>query len=177
MNIVLWFVVWSFAMSFVEHLAHRQFMHRKSLIDRWFPRVFEGHAINHHHKYYREFNYEPDEVARKENIKLKILPSAPIALLLAGIIICFSWRAGVMFLAAVLAHHLIWNAIHEEMHDSKQRFFVNWGAYRFLARYHWMHHKYPGHNFNVVVPLADFVWGTHARPSEKDRVGMAEVGL
>jgi uncharacterized membrane protein YecN with MAPEG domain len=177
MVFVLWFVVWFFAMSFVEHIAHRNFMHRKSFVDRWFPRVFESHAINHHHKYYKQFNFEPDEEARVENIHLEFLPSAPLALLLAGIATYFSWRSGLMLIAAVFVHHLIWNLIHQQMHDPKNPFFAKWGLYRFLARYHWMHHKHPGHNFNVVVPLADFVLGTYVRPSEKDKASMAEIGL
>ena len=177
MVFVFWFAIWLLAMSFIEHFTHRNFMHRKSPIDRWFPRVFESHALNHHHRFYKRFNHEPDEVGRKENITLEFLPSAPLALLLAGIAACFSWRGGLMLVAAVLAHHLTWNLIHQEMHDPKLRFFAKWPIYKLVARYHWMHHKHPGHNFNVVLPLADFVWGTHVRPSEKDRVAMAEVGL
>ncbi len=177
MTSVLWFVLWFFTMSFVEHYVHRNFMHRKSPIHLWFPRVFENHAVNHHRKYFKLFNFEPDEKGRHENIQLQVLPSLPLALLLAGVAACFSWRSGLMFLAAVLVHHLIWNLIHQEMHNPNQRFFAHWGVYKFLARYHLMHHRYPGKNFNVVVPLADFVFGTYAFQNAKDRLSMIQYGL
>ena len=177
MVFLFWFVLWFFAMSFFEHLAHRHFMHRKSIVDRWFPRVFESHAVNHHRRYFKIFNFEPDENGRVENIRLSLLPSMPLALIFSGFVFWFSWKASATFLLAILVHHLIWNAIHTEMHNPRQRFFANWGVYKFLARYHLMHHRYPGKNYNVVVPLADFVFGTYIRQSPSDRLSMDEVGL
>lgn len=177
MTLLGWFVFWFFAMSFIEHLAHRHFMHRKSPFHKWFPEVYERHAILHHRRYYKVFNHEPDDYGRTLNIHIDILPSLPISLVLAAFGLLVSWQCSSMILVAVLVHHVIWNIIHEEMHDPKGWFFASWRLYRFLARYHWMHHRYPGKNYNVVLPLADFVWGTYLKPSAKDNQNMQEIGL
>jgi hypothetical protein len=177
MNFLIWFAVWFVAMSFVEHFAHRHLMHRKGFIDRWFPMIYHRHAIQHHRTYYKVFNPEPDDFGRKLNIRFEILPSLPIALVWAALLFPFSKVSASMVLAAIFAHHALWNLVHEEMHDPKGRFFSKWGIYRFLARYHWMHHTYPGKNYNVVLPLADYVWGTHLKPSQKDVKRMEEIGL
>ena len=68
-------------------------------------------------------------------------------------------------LIVVCLHHFIWNQIHMEMHKPEKRFFSHWSTYKFLARYHYLHHRYPNKNFNVVLPLADYVLGTHIRAS------------
>jgi sterol desaturase/sphingolipid hydroxylase (fatty acid hydroxylase superfamily) len=46
-----------------------------------------------------------------------------------------------------------------------------------LARHHYLHHRYPNKNFNVVFPLADYVLGTNARANEADLAGMRAEGL
>ena len=68
----------------------------------------------------------------------------------------------------------VWNHIHLEMHKPEQRNFSTWPIYRFLARYHWLHHRYPDKNFNVVFPLADYVLGTSACANEVDLQRMQE---
>jgi sterol desaturase/sphingolipid hydroxylase (fatty acid hydroxylase superfamily) len=60
------------------------------------------------------------------------------------------------------------------MHKPEERVFKNWSAYKFLAEYHWLHHRYPNKNFNVVLPFADYVLGTCARPKQADLDCMRE---
>ena len=48
--------------------------------------------------------------------------------------------------------------------------------YRFLARHHVMHHRQTGTNFNVVLPLADYIVGTVAKPKETDIAEMKRLG-
>jgi hypothetical protein len=62
----------------------------------------------------------------------------------------------------------VWNKIHLEMHKPEQRIFSKWQSYRFLARNHWLHHRYQSKNFNVVFPLADYVLGTRAEANDAD---------
>jgi len=60
------------------------------------------------------------------------------------------------------------------MHKPEQRFFSTWPIYKFLARYHWLHHRSPDKNFNVVFPLADYVLGTLAKANAVDLQCMHE---
>ncbi len=82
-----------------------------------------------------------------------------------------------MFIAVVTFHHWVWNKIHLEMHKPEQRKFSHWPVYKFLARYHWLHHKYPNKNFNVVFPLADYLLGTSVQASSSDIEQMKKLGL
>jgi hypothetical protein len=52
-----------------------------------------------------------------------------------------------------------------------------WPVYRFLARYHCLHHRHLDRNFNVVFPLADYVLGTSVRANEGDLEYMQKWGL
>jgi sterol desaturase/sphingolipid hydroxylase (fatty acid hydroxylase superfamily) len=63
------------------------------------------------------------------------------------------------------------------MHKPERRFFSEWPIYKFLARHHYLHHKYPNKNFNVVLPLADYVLGTSIRATRSDLNGMYRSGL
>jgi hypothetical protein len=47
---------------------------------------------------------------------------------------------------------------------------------RAMIRHHWMHHRYPRYNFNLLL-LGDTLLGTHRRPSEKDLRDMAALGI
>ena len=100
------------------------------------------------------------------------LEALPIAVLMATI----SWQGAMTLLIVVGLHHFIWNQIHMEMHKPEKRFFSTWSAYKFLARYHYLHHRYPNKNFNVVLPLADYVLGTHIRASKSDLEEMRRLG-
>lgn len=41
-----------------------------------------------------------------------------------------------------------------------------------MVRHHWLHHKYPAYNFNLLL-LGDFLLGTHLSPTERDLKRMA----
>jgi len=75
------------------------------------------------------------------------------------------------------SHHWAWNKIHLEMTKPEQRVFSTWAVYKFLARYHWLHHRYQNKNFNVVFPLADYVLGTNARANRVDLKFIQQIGI
>ena len=88
-----------------------------------------------------------------------------------------SWQGTTVFVAAMTFHHWAWNKIHLEMHKPEQKVFSTWPVYKFLARYHCLHHRYPDKNFNVVFPLADYVLGTSVRANEGDLKYLQQWGL
>ena len=166
-----WFVVLAVLMSFIEHQIHRTLMHRKNILSGRLPafkKVFEHHAILHHRHYHKIFNDEPVPHGQDRHLRLSMkegfLEALPISVLMTTI----SWQGAMTFLIVVCLHHFIWNQIHMEMHKPEKRFFSHWSTYKFLARYHYLHHRYPNKNFNVVLPLADYVLGTNIRASKSD---------
>ena len=179
--IVGWFVISCGLVSVIEHQVHSKLMHRPNFLGRrtaGFKRVFEAHSIVHHQQQYSKvFSDEPVPPGEDKEIRLT-LRKAPIkALPFAIAIALVSWQGAIVFVAVMWLHHWLWNKIHLEMHKPEQRVFSTWPIYKFLARYHWLHHRYRDKNFNVVFPFADYVLGTSARPNAVDLQCMRQAGL
>jgi hypothetical protein len=175
-----WFVVLAVLMSFIEHQIHRSLMHRKNILSGRLPafkKVFEHHAILHHRHYHKIFNDEPVPHGQDRHLRLSMKEGFLEALPISVLMITISWQGAITFLIVVFLHHFIWNQIHMEMHKPEKRFFSHWSTYKFLARYHYLHHRYPNKNFNVVLPLADYVLGTNIRASKSDLEEMYRLGF
>lgn len=176
LQIVGWFIFSCVLMSFIEHQVHSKLMHKRSL--ERFKKTFEAHAITHHKDHYgKVFSDEPVPAGEDKEIRLTVRKAPIKALPIAALIALFSWPGAIVFVVTVTLHHWVWNKIHLEMHKPELRSFSRWPVYKFLARYHWLHHKYPNKNYNVVFPLADYVLGTTARATLADREQMARLGF
>ena len=179
-QVLAWFAALAVLMSFLEHQIHRSLMHKRNVLSTRllsFNKMFEHHAILHHGQYSKVFVDKPVAAGEDRHLRLSIregfLETLPIAALLAVI----SLEGAIIFEIVVCLHHFIWNKIHIEMHKPEKRFFSDWPVYKFLARHHYLHHKHPDKNFNVVLPLADYVLGTNIRASNSDLNGMYRLRL
>jgi hypothetical protein len=168
-----WFILSCIVMSFVEHQVHSRLMHKTNYLSArtaTFKRIFEAHAIVHHKHYLKIFTDEPVPPGQDKEIRMNVhhgwIKGLPVAALFALV----WWPAALIFLATVTLHHWVWNKIHLEMHKPEHRGFSYWPAYKFLARHHCLHHKYPDKNFNVVFPCADYFLGTIVRATPADRL-------
>jgi sterol desaturase/sphingolipid hydroxylase (fatty acid hydroxylase superfamily) len=135
-------------------------------------------AILHHTvQYSKVFFDEPVPPGEDKEIRLTVhkapIKALPVALPLALI----SWQGSLMLIGVVTLHHWIWNKIHLEMHKPEGRGFSRWPAYKFLARYHYLHHQYPNKNFNVVFPFADYVLKTGAQATRAHVEEMYKLGF
>jgi hypothetical protein len=174
------FVVLAFCMSLLEHQVHRRLMHRKTFLGKRFDflkRAFEHHAVLHHGHYFKVFHDEPVPKGEDRGLRLNMgegfVEALPVSLLIAT----FSYMGAILFPFVVCGHHYIWNQIHLEMHKPEGRYFSKWRIYKFLARHHYLHHRYPDRNFNVVLPIADYALSTNAHATEADKEGMRAVGI
>jgi len=179
LQIIGWLIVSCIIMSFIEHTVHSRLMHRRNFLsarDAGFKRVFEAHAIVHHTQHYTAKMFSDEPVAPGEDKEIRLtVRKAPIkALPVAAILALISWQGALCFIAVMTFHHWVWNKIHLEMHKPEKKPFSKWPVYTFLAKYHWLHHRYPDKNFNVVFPFADYVLGTHAKGNELDLKVMHE---
>ncbi len=187
MYLLLSIVGWLFAscvlMSFLEFFIHRYLMHKRVLPQRVYNHVpglgtlFRNHAVLHHTHYYKVFNHEEDPVGRKISIRLDLWIALVGGALVWALTYPLSPVIGPAFASVLLLHHLAWNCIHAEMHNPKPRWFGRTRFFRFFAHYHWMHHRYPGKNYNVVFPCADFVFGKYLKPSAADVEQMRSIGI
>jgi len=139
--------------------------------------MLESHAVLHHGTYKAIFRDDPLPKGEDKGIRLNIVEGLLETLPITIIIALFSPLGAVIFAFVVAMHHFLWNQIHLEMHKPEERIFGNWPSYKFLARHHLLHHKYPNRNFNVVFPLADFVLGTSAKSQYSDHAEMYRLGL
>lgn len=170
------FILSCVLMSFIEHQVHSRLMHTRSLAR--FKKTFEAHAITHHRDHYGQvFSDEPVPPGEDKEIRLTVRKAPIKALPIAALIALFYWPAAIVFVLTATLHHWVWNKIHLEMHKPEQRIFSSWPIYKFLAGYHWLHHKYPNKNFNVVFPLADYVFGTSVRSTRAEQEEMSRLGF
>lgn len=180
--IILYILSCLIIISFSEWFIHRHIMHRKlpKFIYKLFPRlygVYFRHVPLHHRTYFKKFDHEPDEIGRKVNIKFSfiagIILGITISIPLAFISITFS----IFLLIFIIIHHLLWNLIHNEMHNPKPSWYRKLPIFKYLARFHYLHHKYPGKNYGIVVPFADFIMGTSISLGKKDIKEAKEMDL
>jgi hypothetical protein len=162
LTILAWTLAGVLFASFAEYAVHRWLLHRPLVRHLW-----HVHAALHHGRYYRVFDHEEDPEGKYVNLAMSPWTTFAACLALLPLLL-FSTVGGVVFVLMAILHAVAWNAIHSEMHLNRGRFFSGWGAYRFLKWYHFLHHRHVNRNFNAVLPLADYVLGTAARPTVAD---------
>jgi sterol desaturase/sphingolipid hydroxylase (fatty acid hydroxylase superfamily) len=160
-------------MSFIEYGGHKWFLHRPTFA-RLFPKItvfeeiFHDHAKMHHAKYYHCFNHEPDPQGRWYAILIDLRVTAVLGLVF-GVPIYFADHLTAAYLCTfIVVHTVLWNELHKEMHLAKKRWVSRTALYRYLERYHFLHHQHPGRNYNLFLPLWDTLLGTAARENETD---------
>lgn len=184
-EIIFWLVFSYLLISVFEYQIHKHFMHQKrfakgiySLMP-YLIEVFESHAVRHHAKWYRKFDYEPDSIGREENLEILLIDIFAMLIFTMpawGILMWFNPWGGVIFIGVFFVHRFLWNTIHRQMHIPEDVIFRNWGTYRFLARHHFLHHQNAGKNFNVVFPLSDVLFGSVGVAKLKDVREMLRLG-
>ena len=182
LSLVGWFAAMVVLMSLIEHQIHCKLMHKLPKItflknSKLRKKIFTSHAVEHHTQYRKVFHDDPMPKGEDRGIRLNFWEGLVEGLPIAIILFWFSPVGAGMFMLVVALHHTIWNQIHLEMHQPTGRFFKNWWIYKFCARHHFLHHKYPDKNFNVAFPIGDFICGTIAKPSEKDWEDMRAEGI
>jgi len=141
--------------------------------------VFEAHGVRHHTIWYKDFDYETDNIGREENLEIPLKETILMivaALPLWAPIFLFSVYGGCIFLVTSLVHNRLWSILHRQMHIPRNVFFKNWTLYKFIARNHFMHHQNNRGNFNVAFPFADFIFKSRTKPTHKDIREMLRLG-
>ncbi len=167
--------------SFVEHVIHKYFMHRKPpLIGKrnFFATLFHSHAVLHHGTFYKRFDHEDDPMGREESIIFDTQEIIAVQLTLLPVFLFIAYFSPIIalcFPAVAFTHNHLWNIIHREMHQPKKPYWAKSSAYRFLARHHFLHHRHTATNYNVVFPLADYILCTTASATTDDIAIMKQL--
>jgi hypothetical protein len=145
--------------SFFEWTLHKYLMHQP----RWlYP--FRAHALVHHGLFRtgdRYFLSDP-KVIRKVRFAwwhapFLILLHAPVIVWLEETLDLNILKGA---LSALILYYLLYEYLHYCMHIPKGRRLERTFWFRWLDSHHHMHHKRHFNNLNVVLPLADILFGT-----------------
>jgi sterol desaturase/sphingolipid hydroxylase (fatty acid hydroxylase superfamily) len=151
-----------------EWHAHRNLLHR-----RWRPVavLYDRHTPEHH----RVYRYGDMAIRSVRELRLVLIPamgvlgiivtSAPIALLLAWLL---NPNVGWLFLATTSFYVTSYELSHLSYHLPEQSFIGRLKLVTVMREHHARHHDprlMQRYNFNVTVPLGDWLFGTFA-PTE-----------
>ncbi len=151
-----------------EWHAHKHLLHR-----RWrpFPVVYEQHTPMHH----RIYRYGDMAMKSWQELRLVLIPGPAVAgvvllaaPLAAGLAWLFTANVGWLFLVTVALYMVSYELSHLAYHLSPASWVGRRRAIAWLREHHARHHDprlMQRWNFNVTVPLGDWLFGTFA-PSE-----------
>jgi len=179
-NSVIWIVITVITTilytSTMEWLLHRFVMHKPVKIRLlWktytFQYPFQAHAVVHHgifkadSTYHLRINHDIDKktipMAWWNGPLLTVIGTVPFVILsmLLGLWIN-PWLIIVTAGCTIFTYYCTYEYIHWCMHLPKKRRIEQLGVFYFLNGHHLLHHRNMGKNFNVVLPFADWLFGT-----------------
>ena len=148
--------------SIFEWLLHRYIMHKPV----WkFRYPFERHALIHHRVFRADESYHLIDEKDAETIPMAwwngpvlVLIGAVPFVVLSLVLNQWGWVCGGVL--ATASYYAVYEYLHWCMHLPKKRNLERSGIFFRLNGHHLLHHRYMGKNFNVVLPLADLLFGT-----------------
>jgi hypothetical protein len=163
-----WFVATVIYASFLEWNLHKHLMHTKR---KWFPYPFNTHAVTHHQIFKADETYHLQHEDDKHTIPMAwwngivLVTIATIPTIFIGY-----FRSDILIpiqtFVVVGLYYCTYEYFHWCMHLPKERWFEITRWYKNLKERHRLHHlKMSTTNFNVVLPVADFWYGTYEAPS------------
>ena len=167
--------------SFFEWTLHKYLMHQP----RWqYP--FRAHALVHHGLFRTGRQYFLSDVKVIRKVRFAWWNAPLIFLLHAPVIIWLEEISNADILlgafSALIAYYFLYEYLHYCMHIPKGRWFEKTACFRWLDSHHHMHHKRHFNNLNVVLPLADIIFGSlipareHLPVPDRDE-GAIQVGV
>jgi hypothetical protein len=160
--------------NFVEWRLHRHVLHRR----RWPLKVaYDLHTAMHHMIY-----VESDMALRSpREFRLVLMPASGVAAIVAGaapfaaiVGTLLSRQAGWLFFATAGLFMASYELVHLSYHAPPASFIGRRRLIGILRAHHARHHDprlMQRYNFNVTVPLFDWILGTLAPPTPEERNG------
>ena len=179
--------------SFFEHAIHRYLLHSTPKALRkisYIKSMWRGHAVSHHGTYMPDEHYRQDETNKNEVLTFSWY-EGPLIIIIATI---FSFGAAAAIRAlldikitlimpevfgaglAFTIYYIAYEGLHALMHVPKKWKWLRSTSFMiWLNRHHYQHHVDPRTNLNVIIPIADYVWGTkRILPKEQQTIADAE---
>jgi hypothetical protein len=178
----------------------------KIILDRWYSHYIIHHCMTFKTSHILQFSSVEEKKACSEKLRKKnkdhiveqnfglrvgspmehifyILPTLPyiiIACYFGGAL--FSIGAilplTIMPLMSEFIHPLLHLAHNDAMESTHPiiKPFVKTKYFKYIVRYHWLHHKYPQYNFNLMLG-GDWLMGVYKKASFEDLKEMKSIGI
>lgn len=152
--------------SIFEWTLHRFVMHKAI---GGFDYAFKAHAVVHHGTFKSDETYHLVHEKDKHLIPMAWWNSVVLVLVGSMPALFVGWKIGhsvAITLTAALtmySYYGVYELSHWAMHlprPERKRLIEKCLPFRWLNGHHILHHRYMHSNFNVVLPLADFCFGT-----------------
>ena len=174
--------------SFFEHAIHLYLLHSTPKFlkkSEYVKSMWKGHSISHHGTYAPDDHYTQDNTNKGEVLTFSWyegpLIVATATLFSLGIAATIRSLFGIRFslimpeaLGACIAftlYYIAYESLHALMHvPEKWKWLRNTRIMLWLNRHHYQHHVDPRTNLNVIIPIADYVWGTKRGLSKEQQV-------
>jgi hypothetical protein len=152
--VVILCVLWC---SVCEWLLHRYVMHKPILGFRY---AYNAHHKVHHVIFKADSSYQLQLESDKQTIPMAWWNGLVIAALSSFPLLVFGYKYFAINYVVSMCYYGVYETLHWYMHLPRQRKveYVWW--YRRLNGHHILHHRYTNKNFNVVLPFADWLFGT-----------------
>lgn len=148
--------------SIFEWSLHRFVMHRSFF---GFDYAFKAHAQVHHHIFRADDSYHLRDDKTKKTIPMAWW-NGPVLVLLSSVPFDLigwwfeTWSVPITSVVIISAYYGTYEYLHWCMHLPKRRRLESSKIFMKLNGHHILHHRYQRRNFNVVLPLADLLFGT-----------------
>ena len=177
-TVLLTVIAGPFLLSLFEWTFHRYVMHRDLS---WFGYPYERHAMIHHHIFRSDDSYHLQKESDKWTIPMAwwnifplfVIVMSPVALTallmwILGVEESVCWTLLATSSLVSIAYYGMYEYVHWCMHLPRERRIEMSALFRRLNGHHILHHRYMvKHNFNVVFPFADWLFGTLLIRSQK----------
>lgn len=146
--------------SLVEYSTHRFAMHRMKLA-RWFNSKFLEKLCYNHMALHHKRGYDHDDHEEDDKLSHILLAAACVGLPIMPVVYLIDPLTVLVCFVFGIVYSIGWWLVHLEMHRKEGRFFARNAVFRYLERRHQLHHLYPTTNYNVVLPLWDWIFRTY----------------
>lgn len=168
------FYVYFLYTSFFEWALHRYVFHTP----RYVYSMFRKHTLVHHQIYKGDDTYHTDE-EHPDSVPMNWWALPMMILVHLPLFIGVQLITGIPSLwggiVALSLYYGLYESLHWAMHVPRAAGFLQrFRVYRFLDAHHHVHHKYMLSNLNVILPLADLVFGT-LRNGEGVKIGLRDL--
>ncbi|MCS6901599.1 MAG: sterol desaturase family protein [Myxococcales bacterium] len=164
----------------VEWWAHKHLLHRRT----WpFEVLYDRHTPEHHAVYWEEAM----AVTNYRELKLVLMPALGVLGAAAAMVpmsavfgAVFTANTGWLFLTTAACYLVSYELLHTVYHLPEDHPLGRNPVLRWLSKHHARHHdpkQMRSKNFNVTLPLFDWLLGTMAGDRSEDEEGQSEGSL